>query len=119
MRDTTSGSVLAKPAKITPKSSTQRGRDFRDRKRQEGATTIGMMLSSRGKASLEIIRSLRRSFKAEAFESSLFNEARRLCPTESEVQRLMDEGSLSKKVGKAWIQELNATATDPKAPCAS
>lgn len=105
-----------KPVKGSPKSSTQRVRDFRDRKRKEGGTTIAMMLSPRGKASLEIIRSILGSFKSDAFEVSLFHEACRLCPTALEVQRLIDEGTLSKKNGKAWLQELASASAESKTP---
>lgn len=108
--------------KNSPKSSTQRVRDFRARKREEGGNTTTMMFTSRGRASLEVIKSVHGSSKVEGVESALFNEAKRLCPTDDDVHRLVASGVLSKKIAKAWLQELALAkalaATNSSAPFA-
>lgn len=103
-------------SKSLPKSSTERARDFRERKRNEGGTATAMMLSTRAKASIEIIRSVQGTVSiVSSVETALFNEAKRLCPTGEDVNRLSAKGLLTRKIAKIWLQELDAFQEKPQA----
>lgn len=91
------------------KSSTQRVRDFRNRQRDMGSKSSGVLLTQQSQIAIDVIKQVRRiPYKVKIIEASLIREAKRLCPCPERAQELVDKGLLRAETANAWQLALKA-----------